>query len=743
MIDKYNSRMPIASPVVAHPSPLDEALSRLERSSTFSRATSQLRLLRYLAQQIPAEPESSLSEVEIGVGFFGRDPAYDTGNDAIVRVSLSRLRSKLERYYQTEGQDDDVRLSIPVGIYSLRIEERKSRPVVPSEPEVDMAALPVEPPRRRALVWLTVCALVLASAAGLMALHHRTARGQSWLDRPLQLRPLTPGDGSEAFPAFSPDGRQLVYSGRRPDAGSYSLFIKPTHSAAPGVQVPTPAGNALHAAWSPDGRSLAYLLVGPRDSTIQVVDLSTGNSRSVAQLPWYALLDEDVFADSRTPGPTWTRDGASLIFALRTSADGPERLVLKNLATGEQKALTTGDADEEDGNAEVSPDGKTLVFLRKRTPADCDVDLLDLKTLAIRTLARKWGSVPAVTWNPNGRELVVSVLRGRTSDTLWRVPLSGEPSMVTTAPEFAFQVAFSPAEPLIAVTTANVASTVALVSTLGRASPAHALFPATERTGEVTLAPSGRQFAFISDRSGSLQVWSAPLENTSDARQLTDALPATPYYLAWAPDERKLAVVLRGPGQNGILLLDPATRRMTRLLTPCLDQDVLPLSPTWAPDGKSIFFSILHAAQTGIYRASVEGPPACERLSPVATHRARPVGDHAFYVAASRGAGIFRVEYGSGIRVPVPQLQQVQPASDWEVEDGALLYIDINAPVRTLQRFDPATGSVTTLSPPLERVDFSGFSYSAAPHRLIFHQHNEDFLSRIMAVEPLPAIPHS
>ena len=744
-----------AVPTPPDPDLLEEALSVLERSKTFARAGSQVRLLRFLAERALSHPERSLRETDIGCGFFQREPAYDTGNDAIVRVSLNRLRSKLERYYEDEGREQPVRLSIPVGSYSLRI-ERLQMPEQPqtASPEAAQAAVPatLDPPRpeqgrpkHRVRFWFLLpiaAVLAVCLAIGVPVLRAHLPQS-SWLNGPLQFKPVTLGDGSEAFPAFSPDGRRIVYSGRTPDAVAYSLYIRLVSSVEPGRKVPTPTGDALHPAWSPDGKSIAYLLAGPHDSAIEVVDLASGISSQAARLPWYSLLGENVYNDSRVPGPVWTADGTGLIFALRVDKDGPERFVLQQLATGRRTALTTGDADEEDGTPAVSPDGRTLAFIRRRTPSDTDIDLLDLRTMALRTLAPKWGPVDGLTWNPSGEEVVASSDRDLTGRVLWRIPLQGAPSVLTTEAREPREPAMAPRGELLALISVHHSSNIVAVSTLGSASAARLIFPSNERTEQVTISPDGRLLAFLSDRSGKMQLWLARLEGGKpvDPGQVTADLPARPLYLAWAPDSRRLALALRGEGQNGIRIVDPASGRMTLLQTPCLDAGVVPLGPVWSEDGGAIVFSIIHGAQSGVYRAGAGAGPSCERLSQVVTHKALPDGHGGFFLTAPRGAGILHVAPGSNTPVPVAGLEDAQPDDDWTVQNGAILYIDLRSPVRTLDRYDPATGHIETLSPPLERVNFTGLSYSPALHLLLFHQRSDTFESQIVALMPRAALP--
>jgi hypothetical protein len=58
-----------------------------------------------------------INEQSIGVGIFGRTSGYDSNDDNIVRSHASRLRQKLEAYFQGEGSAEPLRVSIPKGSY--------------------------------------------------------------------------------------------------------------------------------------------------------------------------------------------------------------------------------------------------------------------------------------------------------------------------------------------------------------------------------------------------------------------------------------------------------------------------------------------------------------------------------------------------------------------------------------------------------------------------------------------------
>jgi hypothetical protein len=58
-----------------------------------------------------------ITEQQIGVIVFGREQAYDSNDDNIVRSYARKLRKRMEEYFATEGRDELLRIEIPRGGY--------------------------------------------------------------------------------------------------------------------------------------------------------------------------------------------------------------------------------------------------------------------------------------------------------------------------------------------------------------------------------------------------------------------------------------------------------------------------------------------------------------------------------------------------------------------------------------------------------------------------------------------------
>jgi hypothetical protein len=150
--------------------------------------------LQYIVDQAIAGHFEALKERVIGVELFGRSTSYDTGDDAIVRVTASDVRKRLVQHYGRYGANSEFRISLPLGSYipeiSRDLPHSVNRPhVIPSaahhnatsvtQPEVPATSseTPViasihpevhdDPHQRRRRGWLTVCVVVTVANVAL------------------------------------------------------------------------------------------------------------------------------------------------------------------------------------------------------------------------------------------------------------------------------------------------------------------------------------------------------------------------------------------------------------------------------------------------------------------------------------------------------------------------------------------------------------------------------------------------
>jgi hypothetical protein len=108
-------------------------LQLIVEGEAFKGSRRSAQFLLYVVERSLDQHLDALKERTIGIELFGRPPAYDTGEDAIVRVTASDVRRRLLQHYGRAGQDTEFRVALPTGGYIPEIHRGLSqRPVISS-----------------------------------------------------------------------------------------------------------------------------------------------------------------------------------------------------------------------------------------------------------------------------------------------------------------------------------------------------------------------------------------------------------------------------------------------------------------------------------------------------------------------------------------------------------------------------------------------------------------------------------
>jgi len=126
-----------------------ELLERVLASSVFAKSERLSTLLAFVCEMTLQGREKELNEQRIGEAVFGRSPDYDSAIDGIVRTQASRLRNRLDLYFNTEGAKEPVQILIPRGGYIPRFVPRdliRSTNPATSDDEIEEVAVIGHPP---------------------------------------------------------------------------------------------------------------------------------------------------------------------------------------------------------------------------------------------------------------------------------------------------------------------------------------------------------------------------------------------------------------------------------------------------------------------------------------------------------------------------------------------------------------------------------------------------------------------
>ncbi len=415
--------------------------------------------------------------------------------------------------------------------------------------------------RPASLALLLILVAGVAVAVTLVAARSRSA-GLSALPR---LSQLTFAEGIEEYPAWSPDGRKLLYVAR--SGNVRRVFSKDLESGrdaqlAPGDQ------DELQPAFAPDGKSVLFVRMRPSGQLLQPGDV-------------FGVFDgeADVWKrDLRTGKETWLiREAFNPAFspsgkqiAVDCSWAGPRRIWVVD-AEGHNPQQVTTDTSEEVAHVAPrwSPDGRSIVFQNmERTKFDVRVVNLDTKQLTFVT--NDFATDIRPVWSPSGRFIYFTSDRGG-GYNLWRAPVQSGISL-TAALEQVTSGAGQDVDPDISPDGRRLAfATLRQNADIWRlpVSPLTGMptgdpqpvISTTREDSRGAWSPDGSAIAFNSDRGGEMNIWVHLLSDGS-TRRLT-AGPGGDFQPNWSPDE----------------FPDPEAR---------IDY------PVWSPDGKWVLFDRTH-----------------------------------------------------------------------------------------------------------------------------------------------------
>jgi Tol biopolymer transport system component len=209
---------------------------------------------------------------------------------------------------------------------------------------------------------------------------------------PFDLYTLSLGDGKffqltdyigNAFsPDFSPDGREILFANRAAD-GPSSLWVMGQHGENP-RQIYDGPNTILGAAWSPDGRTIAFAMSIDVINEAEIYLLDLNSQTPYPQQITHGLLGVGGSLD-------WAPDGSDLL--IYAGPPGDKDIFRIDVPGGAYTQLTFGGNN---ASAAYSPDGQWIAFnsLRNNEQADLYIMRFDGQ------LTRQLTDDPEPDWQP-------------------------------------------------------------------------------------------------------------------------------------------------------------------------------------------------------------------------------------------------------------------------------------------------------------------------------------------------------
>ncbi|MGB3542213.1 CehA/McbA family metallohydrolase [Rubrivirga sp.] len=218
-------------------------------------------------------------------------------------------------------------------------------------------------------------------------------------------RRVTDGVGVDSRPAWSPDGRQLVFVR---DNSSDTRIVRLDLEDGTEEIVAAEPGIELDPAFSPDGAAVVYSAATPTGIGLRRLDLEAGTSEALtAPAP-------GELAFSAQP------HGARIVY-LAKGYDLDELRVLE----GDSERVVYAGGILSQSRPALSPDGRTVAMSIPRDD-DWDVVLIDLEA-PVQTVRLISSEAPALepAWSPDGQHVYYAQADDRERVRMYRVPVAG------------------------------------------------------------------------------------------------------------------------------------------------------------------------------------------------------------------------------------------------------------------------------------------------------------------------------
>lgn len=695
-------------------------LERVLATPHFQKAPQSQALLRFLVESTLKGTSCYLKESVIGVQVFHREAGYDPKADPVVRMAARRLREKLESVYELDTESASIRITVPKGTYVPQfLTSTPKLAIAPSAvdistalPEVQLSSshslsdttrVVLEPVTSGLLLTLRNSRFVylgLAVAIGGLAL--LVASWKTDTAQPATYNravPFTSLPFDEYNASFSPNGQNVVYSWSGNNDANVDLYVQSLSGGQPRRLTTDPLRDES-AAWSPDGRWIAFL----RDiDRVFIVSPVTGEEREIGKA-------NGIFIG-------WLPDSSAVI--VPRSRPGEEECDLRTiLLSNLTERPLAGQTESVSGNAPFafSPDGRWFAYCHQ---------LASNKELFVRAAAggpprqlthmrqviRGWG------WNPNSRELVFSCNRTGTF-ALWRVPTdvpNAQPHIIDGLGDDALY----PVMTKLGGSSARDDAAILLFEKWQRVlnlkersivrdkrgevaglNNGQYVFPSTKDDHSPQFAPDNHELAFISNRSGFDELWVGNVDSDQLPHQLTemgqDGL--SPRKPAWSPDGRYIVFAAISATQDwddkeisAIYVVAAAGGKVKRLTRGNANDT----SPSWSHDGKWIYFRSNRTGKDQIWKIPADAGTStgqepndavAARVIDEAAIEARESPDgKLFYIRKDpiAGQGIWQqpLDKPAAPSVAASLLISTETHSWWTVSNEGLFFVDANSNV--------------------------------------------------------------
>lgn len=510
----------------------------------------------------------------------------------------------------------------------------------------------------------------------------------------LEIQPFTADPGDEGAADVSDDGLLVAFSSLR-DGRHYRIYVRSVDGLSERrLTQSADDENELQPVFAPDGQQLAYQVLSEGQCSLRLIGLNGGSARTLSDCAMGLLVQME-----------FSRDGTHLLVPnvgrFETGTTGLRKL---DLNSGAWSTLDYPiDPQSPDVEARYSPDGQWLLVRRGAAPHSQlwlhQVKPTDSMSGASepRLMHGIHGLIRGTAWLPDSRN-VVFASDAAGSMELWRLDTQSGfierfGGVAGAFPSVAARV------PVLVTRHVQRASSLQAVRLDGALDAGATLLFASNRSESwPSYSPDGTQLAFVSDRSGSHQIYLGTLKDQS-VQRISQLNAGKPFALNFAPDGRQIAFSLRLLNDNQVGVVD-LEGRWTRILETGLTR---PERLRFAPDG-ALWLDAESSAGVKLHRlSSLDAVPepllvgGCSGRAPHALADGRVLFQHPGYQSVRLYTPSATVA-GSGECRTVTRAIGWSSMDSWAVHQNAIFALLSHASGNAVHRIE-LDGSSTMFEP--------------------------------------------
>lgn len=549
--------------------------------------------------------------------------------------------------------------------------------------------------------WIGGLILLALSLVGMM-------RWSSSDEPPLDMRltPVTTDSGREIQPSLSPDGSHLAYASRPPNATAYDLFVKVVGTESV-LQLTETIASEQYPTWSPDGRWIAFTRIDAEGCALFTIAALGGVEQKRTECParW-------------VDGLTWSPTSDAIYYSSKLPDSRHFGIYRLDLATDKQHLITEAHYSGFNGAwmPRLSPDGNHLAFLSRRNKGSEDLFLLSFSDDTVRPLTGDGGSIEGLSWQSDNRSLVISSDRDG-FPSLWQVFLDGTPPRwISASGPGALNPTSAHLSNHIAYEQRSYSSSIWKMS----ADTSHAEqqpYSSTRWEGSLQYSPDGTQVAFVSTRSGTLDLWVVNTDGT-DLRPLTTNGMPLGNAPRWSPDGRFIAFDSRTAGNTDVYVIGLDSRSPRRITTAQAND----VTPNWSNDSQFLYFGSDRSGTWQVWKVPVSGGPATQITQEGGFLAAESMDGKALYLTRYDTSGLWHKPLPDGKATRILDISS-RDAHHWVVRPEGIYALQRSDALHLI-RYTPfqQTTDVALRLPHDTDTFYAGFTLAPQGNAVLFTQ---------------------